>query len=236
MKIVMRTLHISLVALFLAAAAFGQRTEISISLSEHFFDTVLDAVYMHSQPPKFSIAGSFSPYADADSVRPAFLNAGYFLSGGSRDSDVCDESITLQRENSGIRTSVRFRDGQIFAPMAFSGNYNPPLVGCMSFAGWAESNIELGFDQDGQRLIARAKVTNVTLNGTGGVGSSLIARMVQSSIDRRINPIEIIRLDKISLMLPLQNSANIKMQAVGIRHEIQNERLVIHIVYEFQKV
>ncbi len=228
-----RILLFGLIFVFCGTISFGQRTEISISLSEHFFDTVMDAVFQYSAPPRLPLAGNFAPFGMPSDGSPAFLRASY-AEGDSTDA-VCDESIRLQRENSGIRTSVRFREGQVLAPLAFSGNYNPPLVGCIDFAGWAESRVDLVFDETGQRLVANATVNGVHLNGTGGMGSSLIARMVQNSIDRRINPIEIIKLDKISLMLPLQNSSNIRMKATGIRHEVQNERLVIHIVYEFQK-
>ncbi|MBX3243571.1 MAG: hypothetical protein KF685_03770 [Acidobacteria bacterium] len=220
--------------LLLGITAFGQRTEISIGLSEHFFDTLMDAVFTHSDPLKFSIAGNFSPLGLADN-KPSFMKASFGQNEQDENRSVCDESVRLVKETSGIRTAVRFRDGQILAPLAFTGNYNPPLVGCVAFSGWAESNVELSFDEEGQRLIAKAKVNGVHLNGTGGVGNSLIGRMVQNSIDKRINPIEIIRLDKISMMLPLQNSANIRMKAVGISHEIHNEVLVIRIAYEFQK-
>lgn len=74
---------------------------------------------------------------------------------------------------------------------------------------------------------------NVSLNGTGGVGGNVIARMVQSSIDRKLNPIEIIKLDKISFMLPIQNSGNLRMRAVGVRHELVNGAINVHIAYEF---
>ncbi|MDM7924210.1 MAG: hypothetical protein QUS14_18135 [Pyrinomonadaceae bacterium] len=57
--------------------------------------------------------------------------------------------------------------------------------------------------------------------------------MVQSSIDRKLNPIEIIKLDKISFMLPIQNSGNLRMRAVGVRHELVNGAINVHIAYEF---
>ena len=85
----------------------------------------------------------------------------------------------------GVRTAVRFRDGKILAPLAFSGSYNPPFVGCVPFSGWAESVIDLEFDQNSQRLIARARVLNVNLNGTGGIGGSVVAKLVQGSIDKK---------------------------------------------------
>ena len=102
----------------------------------------------------------------------------------------------------GTKTAVRFRDGRIIAPIAFSGNYNPPLVGCVDFSGVAETNIELEFDAQKQILIGRARVINVNLSGTGGIGGGLIAKMVQSSIDKEINPIQILEINKLSFDCP----------------------------------
>jgi hypothetical protein len=210
--------------MFLAVAAVpAQRTEITITLNEQFFDTVIDALFQGGGPPEFSLAAS---QGTRDGVR--FSNAAF---GASE----CRETIRLSRENEGVRTAVRFREGRISAPLAFNGSYNPPLVGCVDFAGWAETNIDLEFDQQGQRLVATARVSDVSLNGTGGLGGSVIARMVQSAIDRKVNPIEVIRLDKISFMLPIQNSGNLRMRAVGVRHELANGAINVHIAYELTK-
>lgn len=213
----------------------AQRTEITISLSEQFFDTVIDALFQNGAPPEFSIAGNASQTDFVPDDRRTAVSVTYPHSFTQAAFRSCRESIRLSRENNGVRTAVRFRDGKIFAPLAFSGSYNPPLVGCVDFAGWAESNIDLSFDEQNQRLVATARVLNVSLNGTGGVGGNVIARMVQSSIDRKLNPIEIIKLDKISFMLPIQNSGNLRMRAVGVRHELVNGAINVHIAYEFQR-
>ncbi len=204
---------ILVIALILSSqSTYAQKTEITIGLSEQFFDTVIDALFQTGSPLEFAI-------------------------GDKALSDTsCRESIRLQREIGGVRTAVRFRDGKILAPLAFNGSYNPPFIGCVDFSGWAETAIDLEFDATNQRLVARARVVNVSLNGTGGVGGTVIAKMVQSAIDRKINPIEIIKLEKISFMLPVQNSANIKMRAVGVRHELQNGILNVFISYEFSKI
>ncbi len=233
------------IAFFIFAVnANAQRTEITISFSEQFFDTVLDAIFQHGGPPEFSIGANHpprlnGPVPDRERTMLAVSYPYSFIPesqwGQYAPRERCKESIQLLRETSGVRTAVRFRDGQILAPLAFSGNYNPPLVGCIPFAGWAESNLELEFDEAGQRLIARAKVLNVSLAGTGGIGGNVITRLVQSSIDRRINPIEIFRLDKVSFMLPIQNSGKISMKAVGVRHTIENGVLQVHIAYDLIK-
>lgn len=227
-----------ILALLFVSAANAQRTEISIGLSEQFFDTVVDALFQNGEPPEFSIAGSKRRVDEfmRDDQRTS-ISITYPSSFFPQESaSACKESIRLSRELNGIRTAVRFREGKIYAPLAFRGSYNPPFVGCVDFSGWAETNIELRFDQESQRLVADAKVLNVILSGTGGVGSGLIARMVQNAIDRKINPIEVIRMDKVSFIVPIQNSGNLKMKAVGVRNEIQNGSLLIHIAYEFARL
>ncbi len=216
-----------LAVILCASFAQAQRPEITISLNEAFFDSLLDAVFQNAPPIEFSIASN-----EAGKSRGNLSNP---IGFGPNSASACKEVIQLLRANNGVRTAVRFREGKILAPLAFSGNYSPPFVGCVPFAGYAETNIDLEFDQDGQRLIARAKVLNVSLNGAGGVGGTVVAKLVQSAINKKINPIEIIRMDKISFMLPIQNGANLRMKATGVRHEVENGTLKIHIAYEFSK-
>lgn len=216
--------------------ANAQRTEISIGLSEHFFDTVIDAIFQNGEPPEFSISSNRGGF---DSVVPdarrTSITTNYPHSFIPASTANCRQSIRLSREIAGVRTAVRFRDGKVIAPMAFNGSYNPPLVGCIDFSGWAETTIELRFDQENQRLVAEAKVQKVHLSGANGIGSELIGKMVQSAIDRKINPIELINTEKVSFVLPIQNSGNLKMRAVGIKPEIVNGVLLVRIEYEFVK-
>ena len=190
-------------------AANAQKAEVTVSLNEAFFDALLDSIYQNYEAPEFPIT--------------------------ENQTSGCNESIKILRESNGVRTAVRFREGRIYLPLAFSGNYAPPFIGCVGFAGWAEANIDLEFDQNSQRLIGRARVLNVNLNGTGGVGGTMIAKMLQSSIDKKLNPIEILSLDKVSFGIPIQRTGNIRMRATGMRPEISNGLLNIHVTYEFLK-
>lgn len=217
----LKTALLASTLLFSAVSISAQRTEITISFTEQFFDALLDAVFQHSAPPEFKLSTTPQRKPIANAFGP--------------ERSACTESIKLMRESEGVRTAVRFRNGQILAPLAFSGSYNPPFIGCVPFAGWAETTVELEFDQPGQRLVARARVHNVSLSGTGGVGSALIGKMIQSSIDKKINPIELIRTDKVSFMLPLQNSNGLRMKATGFTREIVNGQLNVRVAYEFEK-
>lgn len=227
----------------------AQKAEVTISLNEQFFDAALEAIFQHGGPLEFSIAEKRSYRRDAETQRdslsrslplstisepiPASFSSASLRLGGS--NLVCNESIKLLREINGVRTAVRFREGKILAPLAFSGNYNPPFIGCVPFSGWAESVIELEFDHNGQRLIARARVLNVSLSGTGGVGGTVIARMVQSSIDKKINPVELFHLDKLSFALPVKAGNGLQMKATGVRHDLTNGAINIVVSYEFVK-
>jgi hypothetical protein len=148
----------------------------------------------------------------------------------------CNETIRLQREIDGVKTAVRFRDGKIYTPIAFSGSYNPPLIGCIDFQGWAETNIDLEYDRQSRRLLGRVRVLSVNLGGVSNLASGVLSRLVQSSIDKKINPIEILQTDKLSFNVPIQNAGgSLKMKALGVRHEIANGVLNVHIAYEFSK-
>jgi hypothetical protein len=212
--------------LLLPAAVPGQRPEVTISLNEAFFDSLLDAVYQNAPPIEFPIAANEQRRnTQTHPIATAFAPS----------AAACKETIQLLRENNGVRTAVRFRDGKILAPLAFSGNYNPPFVGCVAFSGFAETVIDLEFDSPNQRVIARARVLNVSLNGTGGMGGTLIAKMVQGSIDKKVNPIEIFTMDKISFLLPVRKDVNLRMKAAAVRHEVVNGALNIIIAYDFVK-
>lgn len=230
----MKVFVLTITLLVFPANLFAQKTEIGISFSEQFFDALLDAVFLHAAPPEFSLAGTSARPSvhDTVSTNNAFGGSDFVESGHSS----CSEAIKLLRENDGVRTGVRIRDGRIIAPIAFTGHYNPPLIGCVPFGGWAETVIDLEFDATNQRLIARARADKVSLSGTGGIGSGLIAKMVQGTIDKKINPIEIIKTDKVTFLLPVQNSNGIRMKATGFRHDFANGVLNVRIAYEFEKV
>jgi hypothetical protein len=232
---------ISLIFVICIAASFAkaQTAEVTIQLNEQFFDALLDSLFQNGGSPEFPISSiqEDEKRRNGEQEKVLIVNANYENQRPKTKDQrpLCNESIKLLRELNGVKTSVNLRDGRIFAPIAFTGNYNPPLIGCMEFSGVADTNIVLEYDQQRQALVGRAQVTNVNLSGTGGIGGSVLARLVQSSIDSRINPIEIIKLDKVSFVVPIQNSGNLRMKAVGIRHEISNGILNVRVSYQFSK-
>lgn len=211
----------------------AQKAEVVISLNEQFFDALLETVFQNFPPPEFSIAAMQRP---ENKTGPTPAAAYSFASHNPSEINTqCSQTIKILRELNSVRTAVRFREGKVYVPMAFSGTYSVPFVGCVDFAGVAETNIDLIFDQGAQKLIGRANVFAVNLSGSGGVGSSAIARMLQSSIDKKLNPIEILSLEQISFGVPIPRTGTVRMRAIGMRPEINNQLLNLRIDYQFLK-
>ncbi|NJM53989.1 MAG: hypothetical protein HC846_11740 [Blastocatellia bacterium] len=117
--------------LLFVSFAQAQTAEVMVSLNEQFFDAVLDATFKNLKQPDF-------PLSD-------------------RADSSCAESVRLEREMSGVKTAVQFREGRIIAPIAFTGKYNAPLLGCLDFRGWAETHLELEVDQNYSNIICPRK-------------------------------------------------------------------------------
>jgi hypothetical protein len=252
-----KILRLVFLVLMSAVLAKAQTGEVSVALNEQFFDALLDAIFKNFNAPEFPLAKNGSEFKVQDSefvIRRAELSASFQTTGLAVQNDVqfktldaeseilnfkpavCNEAIRLLREAGGVKTAVRFRDGKIYAPIAFSGSYNPPFVGCIDFQGWAETNIDLEYDRQNRKLVGRLRVLSVNLGGAANLASSVLSRLVQSSIDKKINPVEILQIDKLSFVVPVQNAGgSLKMKASGVRHEINNGVFNIYIAYEFLK-
>ena len=233
-----KVLSLMFAILMCASLAKAQTAEVSVALNEQFFDTLLDAIFKNFNAPEFPLAQN-SPESKVQSPKSSVLSFSDDTSLiANRQSPIanCNESIRLLREIDGVRTGVRFRDGKIYAPIAFSGSYNPPFVGCIDFQGWAETNIDLEYDRQSRKLLGRVRVLSVNLGGISNLASGVLSRLVQGSIDKKINPIEILQIDKLSFIVPIQNAGgSLKMKAAAVRHEIADGSLKVHIAYEFSK-
>src|SRR5213075_1606364 len=90
----------------------------------------------------------------------------------------CTNTITLLPEGSGVKTGVQFRNGNVYAPMAFTGSYN--LAGCLQFKGWAQTNIKLYFDQEKQTVYGHVDVEGVNLEGVNPIANNFVTVFVRS--------------------------------------------------------
>ena len=233
-----RVLSLGLAILMCASFGKAQTAEVTVSLNEQFFDALLDAIFKNFDAPEFPLAEN-SPKSKVQSPKSIVLQNGFAESRKPKTENrkpICNESIRLLREVDGVRTAARFRDGKIYAPIAFSGSYNPPLIGCVEFQGYAETNIDLEFDRQSRKLVGRVRVLSVNLGGVSNLASGVLSKLVQSSIDKKINPVEILQTDKLSFLVPVQNAnGSLRMKAAGVRHEISNGVLNITVAYEFSK-
>lgn len=206
----------------------AQRADVSIVVGEDFFDAFLESLFKNFDAPSFTVGAIAEEDVD-------LRRRGGVSSGSVAASAACGQNVKIVRELDGVRTAVRFREGKIYVPLAFTGEYALPIVGCVEYAGWAESLVDLEFDRTTQRVIARVRVTNVNLSGSNGIGGSTIARLLQSSLDKRMNPIEVMRVDQISYAFPIQNSGRMKMRATDVKPVVQNTNIVIIVTFEFEK-
>ncbi|HEV7889732.1 MAG TPA: hypothetical protein VGP08_03790 [Pyrinomonadaceae bacterium] len=182
--------------------------EVLVVLNESFLNSLLVAVASQPEPPSFPLS-----------------------KGGG--SDKCASRVQLLREAAGERTAVRFRDGQINAPVAFRGSYAAPLVGCLNFEGWADTSFQLEFDRERQALRARVTVRDLKLKNvpTSLLGGGLTG-LVQDALDERVNPVEILRAEQLGARVPVTRDSQLRLRARDVRHEIVGTELRLHIVYE----
>jgi hypothetical protein len=190
-----------------------------VSISDSFFEQLLTTIFRDLGPPKFNLSSNTS--GDSNSMQPAAFQGG------------CTDSVTLAAEGSNAKTQVHLEGGKISAPLVFSGNYN--LLGnCTQFKGWAQTTIQLSFDQPNQTLYGRVNVEGVNLENVNPVANNFVTVFVRSAIDSRVNPILFLRPQQLQLMIPVQaSSGSVKAQVKDVRSEVQDGTLRLHITYEF---
>jgi hypothetical protein len=191
-----------------------------VSISDSFFDELLGTIFRDLEPPSFKLATA-EPLAGSSNIRLAAFQGG------------CTNSVTLAAEGNGVKTRVQFAGGKISAPLVFSGNYN--LLGnCMQFKGWAQTTIQLSFDQPSQTLYGRLNVEGVNLEGVAPFANNFVTVFVRSAIDSKVNPLQFIRPQQLQLLIPVQASnGSVKAQVKDVRAEVQDGFLRLHITYDF---
>ena len=221
-----------------------------VTLRDGFVNELLVSVFRDLSPPTFNLASTIretpwakppangggtdrgmdrAPYlilpADSTEGSSPFKNAAF--QGG------CTNSVTLAQESGGVKTQVQFANGNISAPLVFSGSYN--LLGnCIQFKGWAQTSIQLSFDQPTQTLYGRVNVDGVNLEGVNPAANNFVTVFVRNAIDSRVNPLELLRPGQLQLMIPVKASnGSVKAQVKDVRSEAQDGQLRLHITYEF---
>lgn len=197
----------------------------AVVLNQQFFDTVLGTIFRDMNAPAFPLQLGENSGA-AETAQPEKIA---FQSGGA-----CDGKITLKPEGSGVKTEVRLENGQILAPLAFSGSTS--IIGqCIEFSGWAQANMGLRFDDAQQTVFGQINVETVNLDGLNPFVSGLVTPLVQNVLNQRVNPIVILRGQQIALNLPIAaTDGTLSARVKDVRSDIKDNALNLYITYDFQ--
>ncbi|HEX7331238.1 MAG TPA: hypothetical protein VF290_07050 [Pyrinomonadaceae bacterium] len=190
-----------------------------IALEQSFIDAVLATTFTVGTPT-FQLGQN---HDGPERIEQTLLQGG------------CTNSITLLPEGSGVKTGVQFRNGNVYAPMAFTGSYN--LAGCMQFKGWAQTSIKLSFDQEKQTVFGYVNVEGVNLEGVNPIANTMVTAFVQGAINQRVNPLVLVSEQQLSLMIPVKASNGaVKARAKDVRAEVLDGSLKLYLTYEFSGV
>jgi hypothetical protein len=199
----------------------NQPGAVVIALEQSFIDAVLSTTFSGLGTPTFQLGQTRN---GDERIEQALFQGG------------CTNTITLLPEGSGVKTGVQFRNGNVYAPMAFTGSYN--LAGsCMQFRGWAQNKIRLSFDQEKQTVYGYVDVEGVNLEGVNPVANTFVTVFVQGAINQKVNPLVLVSEPQLSLMIPVKASNGaVKARAKDVRAEVLDGSLKLYLTYEFSGV
>ncbi len=194
---------------------------IVISFGQSFIDGVLGTTFSSLGAPKFQLGQTANTTSE---FTPALFQDG------------CANTITILPEGSGVKTNVQFHNGNISAPLAFTGSRS--ISGsCIQFKGWAQTNIQLSFDEAKQTLYGRVNVESLNLEGVSPLVNPFVTVFVQTAIDQRVNPLVLVSERQLSLLVPVQASNGaVKAHVKDVRSEIVDGALKLHLTYDFAAV
>lgn len=227
MKLKLRYANILIIAILsLSAASFAQESatrgrrvanapaaEATVTVNEQFLNSFLTAIFDNLKEPSMPLT----------------------IAGATSNSE-CASEIRLKSEVNGVRTAVHFENGHIVGPLAFSGAYNASLMGCIEFSGWADSEVTLEYDNSRRAVVARFRVRDIHLNNAPAVLTGPLLGMVQGTIDRKYNPVELFTLEKLSTRVDIQPAGGaLRLQATDVRVDVAPNIVTLHIFYQFVK-
>ena len=196
-----------------------------VTLDEKFFDSVLGTIFRDLGAPSFPLELTSNHPLDDATLRltPAAFQG------------QCQDQVTITNEGSDKKTEVHFANGKISAQLPFTGSKS--LFGCLTFKGWAQASINLSFDKEKQTVYGEIIVEGVNVEGVPDMASGLVTRLVQYSINQRINPLTILRAPQLAVAMPVQSTnGTLKAQVNDVRAEIAEGKLILHISYDFAGV
>lgn len=190
-----------------------------IVLRQDIFNEILATIFRDMNSPAFPLGLASS-------------EAG----GGERfglQAEPCESTIRILPEGSGTQTSVRFENDRIAAPLVFAGSYSSPF-GCLRFTGWAQTHMELRFDAQQQTVFGRIDVETVNLDGVNPVISGFVTPIVQTTLNNRVNPIQILQGEQIALNMPIAaTNGTLQARVSDVRAEVRDNALNLYVIYDF---
>ena len=178
-----------------------------VELDERFFNTLLSSIFKDLGKPAF----------------PPKASAG------------CQNQVIIEPSADGTETSVVLQNNQVTVPLAFSGGYDVPLLGCQNFRGTAEANITFRFSAEEQTLYGQLNVVGVNVEGLSPLLSGPATAFVQGAINQRVNPLVLMRGQQLTLSIPVQAaSGTLKAQAREVREEVKDGKLRLYVTYDFK--
>lgn len=194
-----------------------------IVLRQEFFNNVLSTIFRDMNAPAF-------PLSLTENVQPHSESVTY----GLLQNQPCESKITLLPEGSGVQTALRFENGNIAAPLAFSGSYNSAF-GCFNFTGWSQAVLNLRFDAQQQTVFGVINVETVNVDGLPPVVSGFVTPLVQGTLNQRVNPIQVLQGKQIALSVPIAaTDGNLQATVQDVRAEVKENALHMYVIYDFK--
>lgn len=191
--------------------------EATVSLSEQFFNSFLEAIFDNLKAPSMPLVITASDRNRTD-----------------QSAQTCPSVITLQREHGNVKTAVKLEQGKMVAPLAFSGSYNSTLLGCLEVRGWAQTEWSLEFDRGAQTLQARIRITDIQLENIPALARGSVMQLVQTAVDSRVNPLKLLRPEQLSSIVPIAPAGgSLRLRAMEVKPEIVPGSVHLRITYEF---
>lgn len=204
--------------------AESQKAETAqVTISEPFFSSVLGTIFKEINAPSFPLQGANEKQTGDTNTMSFALQSG----GG------CDGRVFLLEEGSGVKTGVSFREGRVLAPIAFKGSYNF-FGSCIEFTGWADTKIDLRFDEGKQAVVGQLDVEKINLDGALALAGGALQPMIQDTLNDHVNPIEVLNAKQLSLTIPVKNSnGTLNAKVKDVRAETKDGQMRLFITYAF---
>jgi hypothetical protein len=197
-----------------------------VELNEQFFNELLGTIFQELGQPSFRL-GSARPPAESNGAGGAVIM-------NAQDGGGCPNQVVILPEGGGVQTGVRLEEGRVLAPLAFSGTYNAPFVGCQNLRGTAQASVALHFEQATQTLNGHLNVEAVNVEGLSPILAGPVTAFVQNVINQRVNPITLLRGEQIAVAVPVQaTGGTLRAQAAGVNSEVVDRKLRLYVTYDF---